>query len=105
MGSKVLACHTYRPNAISPTICFTYNAKRRGTKEILRFYSKRKITTTFHYLPLHDSPMGASISGLTSSDLPVSKSISERIVRLPLFYDLAKLDIKHIVDITTKFVV
>ena len=44
----------------------------------------RDIHTVFHYVPLHDSPMGQKY-GRTSSDLNVTRDLSERLVRLPLW--------------------
>ena len=42
------------------------------------------INSTFHYVPLHDSPAGRRF-GRAFGDLDVTRSISERIVRLPLW--------------------
>ncbi|MDC1288187.1 dTDP-4-amino-4,6-dideoxygalactose transaminase [Gammaproteobacteria bacterium] len=44
----------------------------------------RDIHTVFHYVPLHDSPMGQKY-GRTSGDLSASRDLSERLVRLPLW--------------------
>jgi dTDP-4-amino-4,6-dideoxygalactose transaminase len=45
------------------------------------------ISAVFHYLPLHLSDMGVKFGG-KPGDCPVTESISDRLVRLPLFYDL-----------------
>ena len=44
----------------------------------------RDIHTVFHYVPLHDSPMGQKY-GRTSGDLSATRDLSERLVRLPLW--------------------
>jgi dTDP-4-amino-4,6-dideoxygalactose transaminase len=44
----------------------------------------RDIQTVFHYVPLHDSPMGKK-HGRTSGDLSATRDLSERLVRLPLW--------------------
>jgi dTDP-4-amino-4,6-dideoxygalactose transaminase len=44
----------------------------------------RDIQTVFHYVPLHDSPMGQKY-GRTSGDLSATRDLSERLVRLPLW--------------------
>jgi len=44
----------------------------------------RDIQTVFHYVPLHDSPMGEK-HGRTSGDLSATRDLSERLVRLPLW--------------------
>ena len=42
------------------------------------------IGAVFHYIPLHDSPMGKK-HGRTSGDLKNTQELSERLVRLPLW--------------------
>jgi dTDP-4-amino-4,6-dideoxygalactose transaminase len=45
------------------------------------------ILAVFHYIPLHLSPVGRSM-GYTDGQLPVTESLSRRLLRLPLYYDL-----------------
>lgn len=45
------------------------------------------ITAPFHYVPLHTSPMGLRL-GYRAGMLPVTESISERLLRLPLYAGL-----------------
>jgi dTDP-4-amino-4,6-dideoxygalactose transaminase len=45
------------------------------------------IGAVFHYVPLHDSPMGLKV-GRCSGELPVTRNASERLVRLPLWLGL-----------------
>ena len=47
------------------------------------------IQAIFHYIPLHTSPMGAKF-GYREGDLPITESISGRLLRLPLYPDLEK---------------
>ncbi|MGB9594801.1 MAG: dTDP-4-amino-4,6-dideoxygalactose transaminase [Candidatus Poribacteria bacterium] len=48
------------------------------------------IQSTFHYIPLHNSPMGMKF-GYKDGDLPITETISNCILRLPFYADL-KLD-------------
>ncbi len=48
------------------------------------FFRSRKIGTAFHYLPLHLSPVGRSL-GYNPGDCPVTESVSERLLRLPIY--------------------
>lgn len=50
----------------------------------LAFFRERGIGTTFHYLPLHLSPMGRSM-GYGEGDLPVTEAVSGRLLRLPIY--------------------
>ncbi|MFC1712106.1 dTDP-4-amino-4,6-dideoxygalactose transaminase [Candidatus Poribacteria bacterium] len=45
------------------------------------------IQAVFHYIPLHSSPMGVRF-GYQSGDLPVTESISARLLRLPFYAHL-----------------
>lgn len=47
----------------------------------------RGILAVFHYIPLHLSPIGRAM-GYTEGQLPVTESISGRLLRLPFYYDL-----------------
>lgn len=46
------------------------------------------IETPFHYVPLHDAPMGQRF-GRSVGDLAVTQDISARLLRLPLYYGLS----------------
>jgi dTDP-4-amino-4,6-dideoxygalactose transaminase len=48
----------------------------------------QNISSVFHYLPLHLSPMGQRLGGVPGQ-CPVTENISDRLVRLPFFNDLS----------------
>ncbi|MCJ0826694.1 dTDP-4-amino-4,6-dideoxygalactose transaminase [Luteimonas sp. 50] len=48
---------------------------------------QRQVGAVFHYIPLHSSPAGRRY-GRASGDLPVTDTVSERLVRLPLWAGL-----------------
>jgi dTDP-4-amino-4,6-dideoxygalactose transaminase len=54
------------------------------------------ISSVFHYLPLHLSNMGRRFGG-KEGDCPVTESISDRLLRLPLYKQLEDRDLKRIV--------
>lgn len=62
----------------------------------------RGILTVFHYLPLHLSRMGRSCGG-RAGDCPVTEDVSERLVRLPLYYDLSETDQSYVIDTIRSF--
>jgi dTDP-4-amino-4,6-dideoxygalactose transaminase len=45
------------------------------------------IGAVFHYIPLHSSPAGMRY-GRSAGELPVTDSVSERLVRMPLWIGL-----------------
>jgi dTDP-4-amino-4,6-dideoxygalactose transaminase len=66
------------------------------------FFRARGITTTFHYLPLHLSPMGASL-GYAHGDFPVTESASGRLVRLPIYPALTDDEQSHVITTMKEF--
>ncbi|MDR3231377.1 MAG: dTDP-4-amino-4,6-dideoxygalactose transaminase [Synergistaceae bacterium] len=55
---------------------------------------ERGIGAVFHYVPLHNAPMGSRFS---AHSLPVSEDYAARLLRLPLYYELAHEEITCIV--------
>lgn len=53
----------------------------------IQYLKDAGILSVFHYIPLHLSPMGQRM-GYKEGDFPITESISNRLVRLPLFYNL-----------------
>lgn len=49
------------------------------------------IQATFHYVPLHSSPVGERL-GVSSGALPVTEKVASSLVRLPLYYDMTPQD-------------
>jgi dTDP-4-amino-4,6-dideoxygalactose transaminase len=57
---------------------------------------ERGIQSVFHYLPLHLSEMGKRFGG-KEGDCPVTENISNRLLRLPFYYNLSEEDQKFII--------
>lgn len=71
-------------------------------ERLLAWLRERGITAVFHYVPLHSSPMGKRL-GLTTGALPVTDSLSERLVRLPLYCELTAQDQAWLVEQVAAF--
>ena len=70
----------------------------RGTRDrLIEHLRAEGISTVFHYLPLHDSPMGQTF-GYQTGDLPVTEDIAGRVLRLPFFYDITEPIQQTVVD-------
>ena len=67
---------------------------------LIAHLGERGIKAVFHYVPLHSSTMG---SGWGYGELPVTDSVSDRLVRLPLFAGLRPDELDHIVDAVLQF--
>ncbi|HLK20851.1 MAG TPA: dTDP-4-amino-4,6-dideoxygalactose transaminase [Bryobacteraceae bacterium] len=62
----------------------------------------RNILSVFHYQPLHLSDMGMKFGGRVG-DCPVTESISDRLVRLPLYNSLSEQEQSSIVETIHSF--
>lgn len=60
------------------------------------------IRATFHYVPLHSSPMGQRLGG-KEGDCPVAEDVSMRLVRLPFFNDITLEQLERVVDAVRSF--
>lgn len=65
-------------------------------KSLIDHMKNEGISAVFHYVPLHTSPMGRSM-GYTSGTLPVTENMSERLLRLPFYYELKESDVRQVV--------
>lgn len=64
---------------------------------LLDFLRRRRIQATFHYIPLHVSPMGKRM-GYRPGDLPKTEDLSARLVRLPCFFQLTAAEQDRVID-------
>lgn len=79
--------------------------KVRDIAERTKFISYLKengICAVFHYIPLHSAPGGEKFGRFNGIDRFTTKE-SERIVRLPLYYQIKPSDIEYIIDKIQKF--
>lgn len=60
------------------------------------------INAVFHYVPLHSSPAGRRY-GRTSGSMNVTEDISNRLLRLPMFYELTNQQIQAMVKAIQNF--
>jgi dTDP-4-amino-4,6-dideoxygalactose transaminase len=66
-------------------------------QQLIEHLKKLGIHAVFHYVPLHTSPMGRKL-GYREGQLPVTESISGRLLRLPFYYELTEQEIDAIAD-------
>jgi dTDP-4-amino-4,6-dideoxygalactose transaminase len=58
---------------------------------------RHDITTVFHYVPLHSSPAGVRF-GRTHGDMSVTNATGDRLLRLPLYYDMTEADTQRVIE-------
>ena len=67
-------------------------------RDYLMYKLKEKgISAVFHYIPLHTSPMGKRY-GYMAGDLPVTENLSYRLLRLPMYPGLTRLEQDYIIE-------
>ena len=90
MGAK----NNYYRRKIKSDLCIThmYYIKLDNIEERTKFINYMKendILTVFHYIPLHSAPAGREYGVFAGEDKYTTKE-SERIVRLPLYYNMGE---------------
>lgn len=63
---------------------------------------ERGVQCTFHYIPLHSAPAGLKFGRFHGEDVYTTAE-SERLVRLPLYYNMAQEDIDTVIAAATAF--
>lgn len=71
--------------------------------QYIRYMKMEKINCVFHYVPLHSSEGGKKFSRFYGEDVYTTKE-SERLVRLPIFYGMTKLERELIVKKSLAFI-
>ena len=69
---------------------------------LIEFLKEKEISSVFHYVPLHSTPYGKKVGIFHGDDINTTKE-SERLLRLPLFYDLELKKVKFIVNVIKDF--
>jgi len=70
--------------------------------QLINYLRQQKIHAVFHYLPLHDTEMG-ELHGKFIGDDRYTLEVSQRIVRLPLYYDIQDDDIERVTQAIKRF--
>ena len=60
------------------------------------------ILAVFHYVPLHSSPVGKKM-GYRKEMLPLTEHLSERLLRLPMYYELTEQDVEEVTESISRF--
>ena len=69
---------------------------------LIAYLKENGIYSAFHYVPLHSSPAGMKFGRFSGEDVYTTRE-SERLVRLPMFYNLPMSDVEYIVKKILEF--
>ena len=70
--------------------------------KLSQFLKENGVLAVFHYVPLHSAPAGIKFGRFYGEDRFTTKE-SERLLRLPLYYNLKEEDLLTVVDLVQKF--
>lgn len=82
-----------------------YYVKCRDLEErtrFIRFMKECGVQCTFHYIPLHSAPAGKKFGRFHGEDVYTARE-SERLVRLPMYYDIDPQDREKVIDSVLRF--
>lgn len=69
---------------------------------LIDFLKQKGVMAVFHYIPLHSAPAGQKYGRFAGEDKYTTKE-SERLVRLPMYYELQEEQVDYIVDCVKEF--
>ena len=69
--------------------------------KFIEYMKQNDILTVFHYIPLHTAPAGQKFGVFSGEDVYTTKE-SERIVRLPMYYNMGNA-IEKVIDKVIKY--
>ena len=71
-------------------------------KALISYLKERDIAAVFHYVPLHSAPAGLRFGRFHGEDRYTTKE-SERLLRLPMYYNLSESDRQKVIDAVRGF--
>ena len=69
---------------------------------LMEFLKQNGANATFHYIPLHTSPMGIKL-GYKQGSLPVTEEYAGRLLRLPLYADMTEQENQTVCKLIKEF--
>lgn len=78
----------------------THDLKERTN--LISFLKQEGIMAVFHYIPLHSAPAGKKYGCFHGDDIYTTKE-SERLVRLPLYYQMEDWKVDRVIDAVHRF--
>jgi dTDP-4-amino-4,6-dideoxygalactose transaminase len=74
----------------------------RERTQLIEYLKTKGILAIFHYIPLHSSHAGKKY-GRVSGEMGVTNDLCERIVRLPMYYEMSNEDVDRVSGEVQKF--
>lgn len=83
-------------------IFYIVTASLEERTKLIEYLKTKNINAVFHYVPLHSSPAGRKYCKV-SGELSNTDELSERVLRLPLYYEMNERSVYEVVEKITEF--
>ena len=70
--------------------------------ELIEYLKTQGVLSVFHYIPLHSAKAGKKFGRFHGEDIYTTKE-SERLLRLPMFYNLEMEDVQKVIEAVLSF--
>lgn len=70
--------------------------------QFIKYLRRHGVTAVFHYIPLHSAPAGERFGRFDGEDVYTTKE-SDRLVRLPMYYNITDEDREIVIDTVKNF--
>jgi dTDP-4-amino-4,6-dideoxygalactose transaminase len=84
-------------NSCNAHIFYVTTTSLDERSRLIKHLASLGISSVFHYVPLHSSPAGQRF-GRVATAMTVTEEMSDRILRLPLFYEMNHSEVDAVVD-------
>ena len=99
----IIALPTIPEGCVHNAHMFYIKCKDLETRQAyIKFMKENDILCVFHYVPLHSAPAGLKFGRFVGVDEHTTPD-SDRLVRLPMYYNIDKNDLKKVIDKTMEF--
>ncbi len=71
-------------------------------EKLMSYLKEHKVNSVFHYIPLHSSEAGQKF-GLFSGEDRFTTKESDRLLRLPLYFEITKEELQRVIELIDKF--
>lgn len=81
---------------------YVITKSREERSGLIHYLKEKGINAVFHYVPLHSSPAGRKY-GRAHGNLRVTDEMSERLLRLPMYYEMSDSDVDTVTGAVRSF--
>lgn len=102
-NAGIISLPTIPEECVHNAHMFYLKTKNLETRqEFIQYMRDNEIQCAFHYVPLHSAPAGLKFGRFVGEDEHTTPD-SDRLVRLPMYYNIDKDDVKKVIDKTLEF--